>query len=518
MNADSVSVKPSIFVDQEVQNASSNTQFHISELSELFLLRGFNKATLTQGEGSTSTLISKDLDKIATSKIFKNQKVKEIIDSDDFNSIFYNTVQTSLGQNKGYNEITSELFLMHKSGISADGTIEYINLGGSIEQEFYFQNKITNKTSVFYRESKAKHLDFISGVNNRLDEEITVFNYDEYFTTSFVQDIKSLDEGSMTYEDFFDIYGTHIVTNASFGGESISIYSVQTSSTDVSKELGYDFSTTIRAEVPFVVNVSSFSELGVKRVAEEYDLAVSVEGYSNSYGSLEYIHPEEGISTSALKNSDNSTMTLINKDVAIWEILPMNLYSNVKAQMEKEYKSYKTKLHLEYNKQHHKEYYLNDSNYDSIDGFLIRGEANLVQSNITFGEFVNQRDKVEIKDMFGYSLDELRQNGYDKITIVVTFYMREVEDGIQRVYLYNYYKHDVKYRVSSKSFEHYSGGVDVGWKKYTFEFEVSIDDLYSSSDHRYFYVRWGANGKTPIDYDNDWYCSELYVKVKLDNE
>lgn len=112
------------------------------------------------------------------------------------------------------------------------------------------------------------------------------------------------------------------------------------------------------------------------------------------------------------------------------------------------------------------------------------GEASVDDSGRQF----QPKDIFSIKNMYGYTVNELKKMGYTKIIIKFSMQYREVNDGYQWVYLNSYDKNsgdDLAY----KKFEHSPNKVDKNWKEgsATFELDLNLfDDL--------IVIGYGASG------------------------
>ena len=123
-------------------------------------------------------------------------------------------------------------------------------------------------------------------------------------------------------------------------------------------------------------------------------------------------------------------------------------------------------------------------------------------------------DKVFISDVFGKTLDELKQtndaylgsSGFNTASIKIVLSMREVDDGYQWIKACSTNAGNDVNTLFEQRFEHGAGKVDKTSYSHIFSFNVNISDL-SEQIHIYY------DGEG--DWSDDWVCESMNITITL---
>ena len=89
--------------------------------------------------------------------------------------------------------------------------------------------------------------------------------------------------------------------------------------------------------------------------------------------------------------------------------------------------------------------------------------------------FDNPADVVNF-DVFGFNINQLKQNGYKTASFYLQLNIREIENGNQHLFLYSSKKNAVEYLLSQVSVEHSAGVKDTNWWVH-YEWAIKFEDI-----------------------------------------
>jgi hypothetical protein len=120
------------------------------------------------------------------------------------------------------------------------------------------------------------------------------------------------------------------------------------------------------------------------------------------------------------------------------------------------------------------------------------------------GRFENNYDAINVSNLVGYNILQLKENGYNSLSISFKFSAYEENDGYQYVFLYNGYNENSTL-LYEQMFEHVSGSQNSSSKEYCFSTIINLDLITSN----YIYIRYGASGTG----SDTWINYNLYVTI-----
>lgn len=172
--------------------------------------------------------------------------------------------------------------------------------------------------------------------------------YADSFSSSFLSDLDRLANDTLSYETFFNRYGTHIVGSAIYGGKLIASYSVLSSTAMIDAE--------VKTALDGVVSFANIQNATVDSVCSAMNQSLSVAVSASTVKTAFSVATEGGNVVSGLQSSfqssytnwcnsfsNNSNCVVIGFSsdglVPLWEILP-DSYASVAEEMRSEFFDY----------------------------------------------------------------------------------------------------------------------------------------------------------------------------------
>ena len=181
-------------------------------------------------------------------------------------------------------------------------------------------------------------------INNYLQVETYADCYSDYF----LNDLSKLANGTMSYEDFFEDYGTHIVGSATYGGRLNAYYSVVSDKLLMNKETTVGVETAIGGVLSSGTVITITSEIesksGTTYNDEEMQTAFHLQAYGGNAIATDNIDNfSSALSnwTSSFNSSNNSVVIGYDNQgiVPLWDLLPQD-YQDLSSEMERAYIQY----------------------------------------------------------------------------------------------------------------------------------------------------------------------------------
>lgn len=350
-------------------------------------------------------------------------------------------------------------------------------------------------------------------IQNTYDNQLFINNLNPYY----IQQIQLYFDDELSYADLVNIFGTHVLTGASYGGIVSILFSLATNdykfSNSVSAAIANAMTAGINgiASTNFDYETSIAYNTGISLSNIEKDLKVySIGGNPFIIDSLDDYHNYiDGWSNSLLTNN-NCALTQINNILPLWEILPV-------------------------------EYNTNENKEKMIDDFIEYAELN----SINFNNFVNRDIKTFTDLTFTYKSENRNQyeeytidddgiayQDYDIINLEATnfdikndFYdndfrfleidieidMKEIDDGYQEFYIYNSSGLNGNSIWSKTNYEYGPGFLDNSYRHiFISTGKISLSN-FIDSDKRKIYLRYGAHGNG----EDDWTNKNLTLTIKF---
>lgn len=308
-----------------VAYAESNTAVPTSEIVQSGLGMAINVVTaqdLNDYEFGKMVFDSEKLQNLSTSRVNLIESEQCIYSTTDIEKLIVN-FSSNTGLGIGADAFLWALGANFKSGI----TFSYSNYN---YKYFY----VLSSEIVRYRLA--------------IDNYKQVATYADCYSNYFLNDLSKLANGTMSYEDFFANYGTHIVGSATYGGRLNAYYSV------VSNDLLINADTTAGVEeaVGGVISKNTVgtitrkiaANLGITFDQQRVDTAFYLKAYGgNAIATANIDNFSSTLSswTSSFNNSDSSVVIGYDNQglVPLWDLLPQD-YQDLSGEMERAYIRY----------------------------------------------------------------------------------------------------------------------------------------------------------------------------------
>lgn len=336
-------------------------------------------------------------------------------------------------------------------------------------------------------------------------------SYKENLNSNYLNALKKVFSGSMTYKELFDTYGTHVVLKGVYGGTMNMFYRLASNKYDVG---GYSFSnitSDINASITGVVNAGSAANFNITNTLDCSYQDVEENIYFTAHGG----NPFTGTSISDFSNSFKSwsnsvasSPVLISASsdglVPLWKLLPSK-YSGYQTEFENEFKKYAAAYNEEILESHYHIHFEEEEftfYYNRSEEYKINDQGQMNQN-------------CDIFDLNSYPIgcDIIRAAGFKKVIVSVKLEMREQNKGYQHFYLYDSEStsatpiDEIKYEYGGTTLKK-----DYTYVTHTFK-QIDLTRIinygYKSYNFDPIVVRYNASG---VGYD-DWYNRNCQIMV-----
>lgn len=139
-------------------------------------------------------------------------------------------------------------------------------------------------------------------------------------------------------------------------------------------------------------------------------------------------------------------------------------------------------------------------------GYLLDPVYRYDEKSITYASHFNQYYDVINVNSWNNSVENLINSGYKTLVVIFQIDVREVDDGYQEFYLYNYTSSASSCLAAPyPNFEHGGSSKNTNYIRYEFYVEIRLSDII---DNRIF-VRYGAHG----NWADTWKNKNLGVQL-----
>lgn len=258
--------------------------------------------------------------------------------------------------------------------------------------------------------------------------------YTENLDANFLTALARLNSGTLSYEDFFNIYGTHMIANAIYGAACQSLYTVSSNY----KELNNNALISIKSKFgDSIGNINENIDI-TNEIKESYEIKkifFDEKFRSSSVGGnpffLTDMNKADG-EYNRWQDSITGREVLINFSndglIPIWEVLPTQ-YKFLKARMISEYNAYVSR-----SKQSCDDFFRVDQIVKP--SIMINSvEQRIIDKNSD--SYHNFADGFNLESEFFLDKNSLIKKGFNKIQVKVTLDMKEKQDGYQHVQLFD---------------------------------------------------------------------------------
>ncbi|AIO19576.1 MAC/Perforin domain protein [Candidatus Izimaplasma bacterium HR1] len=213
--------------------------------------------------------------------------------------------------------------------IGASGAYKMFTASASQFKEFSTSLTYTSSTQEMYYTLQQNI------VGNRIEIEgyRDLRTFENSLSDEFLRDIEALKTGTMTPEQFINIYGTHVVVSGYFGGRlSCYFYMVtndssynQTSSSSVERALSAGIKGIVSGDASSSISSSVSSAIGTQNV-ETHFTAQGVGGSFHSLGDLDNFSANYPTWAESFNENENYSVLVDipeNGLVSIWDLFPV---------------------------------------------------------------------------------------------------------------------------------------------------------------------------------------------------
>lgn len=371
-----------------------------------------------------------------------------------------------------------------------------------------FDQNVLNYFHCFYSDYKVKRVNSSQWINN-YNSTTTRNELMNNLDSDYLIDLKKLYNKEIFYDDFFDIYGTHLIAYVDLGCNLDILYECGTNS------IKYNNGLVLQINGNSELSIDTIASLGVSEnttFAKDYGI-----NSTNSY--VKYACCQEGgpifggISHSNLstsysewsKNAD-SNPTIVGYGDNGKGLIP--LYDLIPASITNENESYLDNMKKEMMLAMDDYIKNNVLNPDVSENFCFPDTFitdEILVDDKTYkitdsGRFKNPYFEINLNDVLFENLDLFNQE-YTKCTIKLRYDASTKNDGVRHVYIYDKYINNNENLLSLWDFT---------TTKETIEYvpEMTISKKNDKFPEK-TYILFNASGKG----NDDWYLSNLHYKL-----
>lgn len=379
---------------------------------------------------------------------------------------------------------------------------------------FYGLSNYTNAYSSFYYLSTHLYEQYSCSFQYNLH---TKHEYIENLDEEYIEALNKVKLNELSYEEFFKLYGSHIVMGGSFGFKSQISEGVLTKESVIDEkiqpELENAFPGTLSRMSQILSNKAFHEKLSEILKTNEYETSITLKN--------------SGDRISTCTNPDDTHMTMIKKDksrwsnlayfepmlidtyddalIPLWEMLPKK-HEDLRETMKDEFETY-NQNQLEIVKKP-----INKTVLDSFlfDYKLIREDEELIKDTGRFNQCI---DSFNFTDFTGRPLEDWKKLGYKNIRVNIKSSIKEVKDGYQYFFLNTDYK-EKNNEIAKIKYEHGIGKRNTEYEEVNMSMltrRTNVDTIDITEFEETMYLLYGASGK----YRDHWRNKEVYLSLEF---
>ncbi len=313
----------------------TTTNFTASEKNQI--LNNTNTSKNYYGVGRTINVITDEYanftaESVGSAKVFDNTKLSQL----NWYKEFVGDMQSTSYKGTSMSEYYNELNVSFKNSLNASGSFSIFS--ASAENSFGFSSNISYKNTsneIFYSASQYFGANLVA-----IDEYYDVRQFREVLSTKFINDVKAVQNGTMSAAELINLYGTHAVVAGYYGGKISYDYYLNSNSTKWDTNVAFNYANKVGAAIEGIVSAGTETTLSVAskigqniEVSEERFTAKAIGGENFNASSLEEYKANYNVWVNSMNNSaieKNVIVGLPQKSlIAIWDLLPIE-YSTAK--------------------------------------------------------------------------------------------------------------------------------------------------------------------------------------------
>lgn len=454
-----------------------------------------------------------------------------IVEAEDFNNFIgaysvldtkkvdkLNVISTYKGETY-FNEFSSTKISNLRSstnvGFSFDLTDETSFAGMFVNVSMGFKSSTSTDYSSYSNQYFYIYEKFVLEYSKHFEDYLEN-DYSKMLSSNYLDSLEKLSSGEMSYFDFFDNYGSHIIVSANYGGRLDAYYSVLTNCSDINKSTEIKITESVEAGFTGVgtteAKLSSdvTKTLNVSNSQIESNLSFSSVGGSTFTGSsindFQACQTAWSDSFNSSENSNNNVLMDYAEDglVPLWDMLP-DQYSNLREEFVAKFEEYyyfaTNEIFVDFEQTTDHFEYSSIENGKSDRTITDEGEYGMSTN-------LDNMDVLYMDQLMSYSNEDY------VFKFEITMNIMEENDGYQEIWLYNKFnKTDVTSEsVGSKgaaSFGMVTGESQIEYGEnyagdYSLTWYVAGDDI-----RPHMYLKYDANGEG----DDEWKLNHIIVKV-----
>ncbi len=399
------------------------------------------------------------------------------------------TLHTSSSNIVGNTSLSSLIHSMNAS-YSASSSIPIEIDDFSLQEENAYSLALSEDYSSYYSRYYYEQEADINIYSLSIPQYLDYTQYQSNLSTMFTADLNRVATGTMTYEQLFNKYGTHMIASARYGGRMNIYYSFLSNQVIFTSSIQNSINNNLSACFGNVVNLGSASMgFSLNSVSGLTSSNTTLGIYLKAVGGIPFVIRNTNTSDFSqdynnwvTSLADNSECSLIGYGtqglIPIWELIPdTSYYAATKSGLENYYSTYVANNSLS----------VSDT-YDTYDGpytaniyttaeKTIRGYEYIIDRN---DETDNDSDFINLGERFDINPDILEDAGYTTATITLKMQIREVANGTQSMFLYNNTNCSSSSRIWSND-EEIGGSQKISsyGTVYTYNITVAVSDLES---------------------------------------
>lgn len=398
--------------------------------------------------------------------------------------------------------------------VETEATAQKDIFHGSISEQFKANSSIQYSnylSSYFYTHSTISHR--YSLIIQNTDDLDT---FKENLNSSYVTNVTNYLNGTMSFEDFVDKYGTHIVTSADYGGFIITYYTIVSNKYNFTSDVAVQMGNSITAGISKLASASNSVEVELANSTgislentETYLNILAVGGNTVAVG--DFSGYNSAMQTwAASTTDDNCSIIEITGLLPLWELLPDGLDTTInKNKMINDFCDYVDDNEINFD-------YFDTNSLRNVNSLTLTYESERRENEVEYtisdsGIQYQSYDTIDLDSSFFDIKNDLYNNGFRYADITISIDMKEKHYGYQEVLLFAgndlYSTSDAIWYIDDYEY----GGNDLKKEYSTVEFRIGMRDLFAfiADDKRKLYIRYSANGS----FEDDWLNKNLKVTI-----
>jgi hypothetical protein len=294
----------------------------------------------------------------------------------------------------------------------------------------------------------------IASYNFTLPGTTDLSTYKDNLSSYYVYGLDDLFDGTIDYNDFFDIYGTHVVSKANYGGAYEIYYSASSNGIDlnIDADEGSEIDSKLRKYLG-CYSSSGTSTSFEYDINDDYGVSTSnTKDYFRANFRGGSVSPGTCLSINYLSSAfgqwgtsyfDSPAMIKMTNLIPLWNLLPSKYDDSIHKQILEDY-------FLEYAEENAFDVSIYDNETPTTSTSSYTARTDQIYNVSSSDKFLNSYDTIDLKET-EYSPELLSDHKFNRVKVSVTLNMNEITDGWETVYLYSDEIGNDAYKIASAS-------------------------------------------------------------------